>query len=470
MPHSDMNEREDEMWTDGHPDEGLLHEWLDEQLNATDAEHVASHVQSCAQCQSAVAEARGLIAASHRILAKLDEVPAGVIPQNFETAPAPPTTSVDPKVTSIDTAKPRTANKSAFRWQRVAPIAALLLVAVIYARSSDKAASPAVDTNEAPVAATASAPAAGVAMRSELSADSTVVATDAALPAPNAAERGSLESAPLRARANAGGGSASASAGRTQLAETGLADAERKDVARKAEAVIASEMAAPAPTVAKTSAPITANAAEPELTKRTLAAPPAPPPSAVSATLPPAPAPQNAAASPPVTPPVGAGGELGARFRTPARDAAAGAAVGVPMASPPVILLVPDTVILVRNVCTATCEASTLQISALGVVRLTVSAGSTERTVTSQLSVQQRASLDAITRRVSGSPRARAYRCIVSGSSRESAPAVQIDVLYPTPVPIGEARCTQTASEISELAREIDAIVGTELLRQRLRP
>jgi hypothetical protein len=43
---------------------------------------IASHIAQCEQCGAAVAEARGLIAASSRILSALDDVPANAIPSS----------------------------------------------------------------------------------------------------------------------------------------------------------------------------------------------------------------------------------------------------------------------------------------------------------------------------------------------------------------------------------------------------
>jgi hypothetical protein len=63
-----------------HPDEGTIHAWLDGQLSETEAATVESHVNGCADCAAAVAEARGFIAASSRIVSALDIVPGGVIP------------------------------------------------------------------------------------------------------------------------------------------------------------------------------------------------------------------------------------------------------------------------------------------------------------------------------------------------------------------------------------------------------
>jgi Putative zinc-finger len=63
-----------------HPDEGTIHSWLDGALSADEAARVATHVKDCPECAAAVAEARGFIAASSRILTALDNAPRGVIP------------------------------------------------------------------------------------------------------------------------------------------------------------------------------------------------------------------------------------------------------------------------------------------------------------------------------------------------------------------------------------------------------
>ena len=58
-----------------HLDEGTIHAWLDGALEAEEAARAEAHVESCSVCAEAVAEARGLIAASSRILLALDNVP-----------------------------------------------------------------------------------------------------------------------------------------------------------------------------------------------------------------------------------------------------------------------------------------------------------------------------------------------------------------------------------------------------------
>jgi hypothetical protein len=75
MAHPDDNQI-----VSGHLDEGTVHAWLDGQLSADEAMRVESHVAACATCAAQVAEARGFVAASSRILQALDGVPARVVP------------------------------------------------------------------------------------------------------------------------------------------------------------------------------------------------------------------------------------------------------------------------------------------------------------------------------------------------------------------------------------------------------
>ena len=68
-----------------HLDEGTIHAWLDGQLPRSEAQAVEAHVAECRPCADAVAEARGLIAASSRILMALDGVPRGVAPEQADS-------------------------------------------------------------------------------------------------------------------------------------------------------------------------------------------------------------------------------------------------------------------------------------------------------------------------------------------------------------------------------------------------
>src|SRR5438067_13679504 len=63
-----------------HLDEGTIHAWLDGELSPSDAEQIEAHTRECAECAQRVAEARGLIAASTRILNAVANVPSGVVP------------------------------------------------------------------------------------------------------------------------------------------------------------------------------------------------------------------------------------------------------------------------------------------------------------------------------------------------------------------------------------------------------
>jgi len=69
-----------------HLDEGTIHAWLDGELPPAEREAAEAHVASCEECRAAVAEARGFIAASSRILMALDAVPGGVLPASQESS------------------------------------------------------------------------------------------------------------------------------------------------------------------------------------------------------------------------------------------------------------------------------------------------------------------------------------------------------------------------------------------------
>ncbi len=63
-----------------HLDEGTIHAWLDGELPFDESSRVTAHAESCDRCTALIAEARGFVAASSRILRNLDHVPGGVIP------------------------------------------------------------------------------------------------------------------------------------------------------------------------------------------------------------------------------------------------------------------------------------------------------------------------------------------------------------------------------------------------------
>lgn len=69
-----------------HLDAGTIHAWLDGELPPSEREAAEAHVASCEECRAAVAEARGFIAASSRILMALDAVPGGVLPASQKSS------------------------------------------------------------------------------------------------------------------------------------------------------------------------------------------------------------------------------------------------------------------------------------------------------------------------------------------------------------------------------------------------
>jgi hypothetical protein len=72
-----------------HLDEGTIHALLDGALPPAEREAAEAHVARCERCTAAVAEARGFIAASSRILTALDAVPGGVLPAARAAVRAP---------------------------------------------------------------------------------------------------------------------------------------------------------------------------------------------------------------------------------------------------------------------------------------------------------------------------------------------------------------------------------------------
>ncbi|MBK7905941.1 MAG: zf-HC2 domain-containing protein [Gemmatimonadetes bacterium] len=107
------------------PDEGLLHAWLDGELEAEEAARVERLVAEDAEWSAAAAEARGLIAASSRILGKLDVVAGDVIPRGGSAAPA----MRDARVPATQAAPRTSARRGVPGWLRVA--AGVVLVAGI---------------------------------------------------------------------------------------------------------------------------------------------------------------------------------------------------------------------------------------------------------------------------------------------------------------------------------------------------
>jgi Ca-activated chloride channel family protein len=118
-----------EYTADGHLEEGTVHTWLDGAFDADAAAEVAAHVKGCAACAALVAEARGLLAGSSRILSALDVTPAGVVPAEDATRTAARIAASVPM--SVPQPK-RTADKARRiqPWWYSAAAAAVLVVGV----------------------------------------------------------------------------------------------------------------------------------------------------------------------------------------------------------------------------------------------------------------------------------------------------------------------------------------------------
>jgi len=211
-----------------HIDEGTIHAWLDDALPADEGARIEAHAASCATCAAAIAEARGLIAASSRILATLDDVPSGVMPKRAgaETTRArpagPPTTPSLP----LEPSAPATLRRARRAWwqrPQLAAAAGMAFVAValsvIWQRSSRTSiAELASDAASEPAIAPAAPP--------------TVSASATPSAAPSAAPPASPSAAPVAASA-AGRAAAAENAPRatSDTTPTGVLSAARQNVA-----------------------------------------------------------------------------------------------------------------------------------------------------------------------------------------------------------------------------------------------
>lgn len=147
-----------------HPDEGLIHAWLDGELDAAESARIEGLVRSDPAWAAAAAEARGLIAATSRIVSALDDVPAGVIPAARAAEPR-----VDAKVIPL-AAKPRGTP-----WWALRAAAVLVVVAGTVAvlrngtpevvESGARLATSALDLKDSAVAPLAAAPLAAPSRR-----------------------------------------------------------------------------------------------------------------------------------------------------------------------------------------------------------------------------------------------------------------------------------------------------------------
>jgi hypothetical protein len=164
-----------------HLDEGTIHAWIDGELSSEQGDEIAAHVAECPECAAMVAEARGLVAASTRILTALDDIPGGVIPSVPDIAPA------------------QIVRRRWYQRTDVRAAAALLLVAgtslVVVQRGVDSSASRATFATESkrqPSPASAEAAAAGPATGTQVMSDA--LSSSAVGLAPRAAKPAAPES------------------------------------------------------------------------------------------------------------------------------------------------------------------------------------------------------------------------------------------------------------------------------------
>jgi hypothetical protein len=166
-----------------HLDEGTIHAWLDGELPFEESSRVTAHAEVCDKCTAMIAEARGFLAASSRILGNLDEVPGDVIPPGHAPATSPGGTSLTPRDLGIVLPVGRTSGPRRWVPSRFAAAAAVAVLAVgtytILNRSN------------APALSEFSSPTADVAQRAEVDLkDSTALsAANEAAPPTTGSER-----------------------------------------------------------------------------------------------------------------------------------------------------------------------------------------------------------------------------------------------------------------------------------------
>ncbi len=549
MPHPDMNAN------GGHPDEGLLHEWLDDQLSPTDAAEMQTHISGCVACGMRVAEARGLIAASRRILSALDDVPSGVIP-TIVTA-SNDTDSIiahspTHNVVSIDVARKATrpaAKERAFSWQRAASIAAVLVVAVTVARVStsnfQKVVPAGTVASEArPLASSAQAAPAAPAPLSDARSGVTdpSVGESASLrrAAPSNAKPEQVASAKISARDNAPESGKPMS--KAVVADAAVIAAASPADANSASRGSASPVSAPPASAAVSLPPpimadqVTARA---DATTRVAAAggrgggggggrgrvaaelPPnvasvaaagnagssgmvgnTPPVGAAMANLPPASAPLVGAPLASLPAPPRDSTPRRAEFETAQRAVAqskgvaaradstdarttllirgsgnnrlAGTAAGAATVAGGAVF---DSVTLIRTECSPACETTSLHVNALGAVRYVIRVGQTQRVATSQLSLAQRAQLQALVLQSFPNSLQQRGRMVCSSlpaaserkTFRDTGPEVQLLVDLPrTATTQSEQPCAKSATELRDIGVRVDAIAGTDAIRRRM--
>ncbi len=115
---------------DGHVDEGTIHTWLDGAFDAAAASVVQTHVDACATCRAAVAEARGFIAGASRLTRALDVVPSKIVPSDDVTRVASRIVAAAAPVSAMAAAPATPRSPRPWYMQPMLRAAAALLVVV----------------------------------------------------------------------------------------------------------------------------------------------------------------------------------------------------------------------------------------------------------------------------------------------------------------------------------------------------
>jgi hypothetical protein len=231
-----------------HLDEATIHAWLDGELPLEERAEVEAHVASCDECKAAVAEARGFIAASTRILTALDSVPGGVIP----------TASKQPSIASRGAHRRFVVSRA---WMAAAAVLVLSSVTVIAIR-------PGSDATQLRVAS---------AVREEKKQDASAAPAEAAPQAvmPSA----SNAPAPMQAQKTAPAADESKPAEQNERLKSKLDAARQSNTARAGAAAASGEPGGSAPSAMRSAAPpAPAPAPEPSAAAGGVAAMPATPP------------------------------------------------------------------------------------------------------------------------------------------------------------------------------------------------
>lgn len=258
-----------EFTADGHLEEGTVHAWLDDAFDVDATALVAAHVGGCASCAALVAEARGLMAGSSRILAALDVTPAGVVPAADAARTAARIADAVPEVApdvprNVVPLNARARNAGARRnirpWWYSAAAAAVLVLGLgstVWLRGGKELANDTTEGASAQAAKKAEEPA--VAAAAPASAEARSAAPSAAPPVASS-KSPTVEPLVLPTPAPAASAPSPAAAVTRDLAARRDAPRDEPRNERRAAAVAEATPAAPPPVVAPAAAPAPAAA------------------------------------------------------------------------------------------------------------------------------------------------------------------------------------------------------------------